>query len=111
MQSKYSRPGRLVGHLFALLKVVRKASYVFQKHAYNLTDNLDHDLELLELEETKGPAASATAPQATHGSYQTILEVLGARLADDGLQEASCSMQDEGMTITSADDQVMSNGT
>ena len=81
------------------------------KYAYNLTDNLDHDLELLELEEAKGPAASATAPQATHGSYQTILEVLGARLADDGLQEASYNMQDEGMTIISAGDQVMSNGT
>ena len=83
----------------------------FKKHAYNLTDTLDHDLELLELEEAKGPAAFATAPQATHGSYQTILEILGARLADDGLQEANYNVQDEGMTNISADGQAMSNGT
>ena len=76
----------------------------FKKHAFNLTDILDHDMELLELEEAKGPTASVTTPQVTHGPYQTILEILGARLADDGLQEASYNMQDEGMTIKSADD-------
>ena len=42
------------------------------------------------LEETKGPTVFATAPKVTHSS---ILEVLGARLADYDLQEAaSCNM-------------------
>ena len=54
-----------------------------------MIDFLDHDLNFLELEETKGPTAFATSIQVSHGSNETILEILGARLADDRLQEAN----------------------
>ena len=68
-------------------------------------------MEFLELEETKGPSAFATTLNNTPNANQTILDILGARFADDRQQDASYNTLDEGLMIESANDQVMSNGT
>ena len=69
-------------HFFALLKFVNNVIYLCITHS-QIIILLDHDLDFLELEETKGPSAFTNSLNNTHNANQTILDILGARLADD----------------------------
>ena len=76
----------------------------FNTHKQTLTNTwtLYHilvDAAALEEPLAMGLTAFAAAQEMTHGPNQTVLEILGARLAQDELQETRYDMYDSDVPI------------